>query len=566
MNDIKNYREALYHVKRGFLIIGLTGFTGSGCSTVRKILEGNDGPKFPGYDQLATYHSLGDQKEPTTGSEFGAGKSQRNRRIYDKLERTWKNLDWEPFKSIKVSTTIFIRSILRSLENKNTNENLQYIRALVGERKDQFEILRHLWTPEKPGQDLSEDIIQGYELANETYKQFRMKFNGKLGELITLMQDFGDDIRSYGTVMPDSSLNVRPAHLFVLPEALRRLIKAYRYARDANHFVVDAFRNPFEIEFFKWRYSEFYLLAILRDKRERWESLDLLVEDKEKLEKRESKSEKRSKENIREWIISQDIEECLTKADFYVENPKDENADYPYLKYNLIKLMCLAKSPGCIPPTQDERSMQMAMTARQMSGCISRRVGAAVINEDGYLIGFGWNDPPRGQPPCSLRTSKELVDNPNPTMFSKYEMSEEFRSHIRTTCYTDQPFCFRHELSAVKKTDDGHREFTRALHAEENALFQAIRNSGNYLDGAILYTTDQPCTLCGKKAYHLGIARIVFIQDYPGIATDQTLQVGDRQPLKPIEVMRFQGITGSAYFKLFSSLMPEKDIIHLYEE
>lgn len=33
------YKEALYSVKRGFLIIGLTGYTGSGCSTARKILE-----------------------------------------------------------------------------------------------------------------------------------------------------------------------------------------------------------------------------------------------------------------------------------------------------------------------------------------------------------------------------------------------------------------------------------------------------------------------------------------------------------------------------------------------
>lgn len=32
------YGEALYGIKGGFLIIGLTGYTGSGCSTASRIL------------------------------------------------------------------------------------------------------------------------------------------------------------------------------------------------------------------------------------------------------------------------------------------------------------------------------------------------------------------------------------------------------------------------------------------------------------------------------------------------------------------------------------------------
>jgi len=37
--EITTYADAIHHVKRGFLTIGLTGFTGSGCSTARRILE-----------------------------------------------------------------------------------------------------------------------------------------------------------------------------------------------------------------------------------------------------------------------------------------------------------------------------------------------------------------------------------------------------------------------------------------------------------------------------------------------------------------------------------------------
>jgi len=561
MERIDSYSEALYHVKRGFLIVGLTGFTGSGCSTVRSILESEKKPKTPGYNVISTFQSSQSQRNHTHKEIRKNAKSDRDRRIYEKLARTWQGLLWEPFVPVKVSTVIFTSAIACALNGKVKGNDLKGIQPTIRAKESKLKAISGLWAADKPDDDMSWELVDAYETADALYDQFKGGFHCRLGEFTKLMQDFGDQIRSYGTVEPGSAARADPANLFVLPEALRRIIKAYRNAKQASHFVVDAFRNPFEIEFFKWRYSEFYLLAVLRNKKDRWEDLDLLKDEKERLEARESKTRNRTKENITEWIISQDIEECLTKADIYVENPRDETGEYPYLKFNLLKLISLAKSPGCIPPTKDERSMQIAMTARQMSGCISRRVGAVVVNQEGYLAGFGWNDPPRGQPPCSLRTAKELLENPSQPIFSKFEMRKEFRELVRRTCDVNQPFCFRHEFITLTNKTDGEREHTRALHAEENALFQALKGAGDNLEGATLYTTDQPCTLCAKKAYHLGIDRIVYIQDYPDIAVAQTLEAGTRR----VEVQRFQGVTGSAYFKLFSSLMPEKDIIQLYD-
>jgi deoxycytidylate deaminase len=110
--------------------------------------------------------------------------------------------------------------------------------------------------------------------------------------------------------------------------------------------------------------------------------------------------------------------------------------------------------------------------------------------------------------------------------------------------------------------DEGEKtEYTRALHAEENAFFQASRNTNTELIGATLYTTDKTCNLCAKKAYQLGISRIVYIDNYSDISIPQTLEVG----LRRIEVDRFMGITGPAYFKLYVSLMPEKELIKIYD-
>jgi dCMP deaminase len=517
-------------------------------------LEGKNKIALPGFRTIDKDISQILEKDRTTQQI-----SQRNKRIFNKLERTWKQTSWQPFIPIKVSTVIFIAVLLASLKSKKNIDVVNLLKQLSKEHTKELKHLANLWTKKKPEVKSFESIITGYEKADKLYDKFKLVYTKKQGKLTEIMQNYGDELRSFGEIFHDPKKESvpHPRNLFKLPEALRRLIKAYREIKNADHFVIDAFRNPLEIEYFKWRYSEFYLLAVLRNQKQRHASLDLLKVDKDKIDKRESNRANGHSNNIGKWI-GQDLNECISKGDLFIENIFDENKEYPYLKYNLTKIVCLANNPGCIPPTQDERAMQMAMTARQMSGCISRRVGAVIVNEEGYLTGFGWNDPPRGQPACSLRTARELIEDPSRDVFSTYEQSPKFKNHVKNNCILDLPFCFRSELKSIDNGQNSEKkEFTRALHAEENALFQATRNSRQDLRGCMLYTTDQPCNLCAKKAYQLGINRIVYIQEYPGIANEQTIEAGNRI----IKVERFQGVIGSAFFKLFTNLMPEKDII-----
>jgi len=548
--EINTYKDAVFAVKRGFHIIGLTGYTGSGCSTFSNLLSKKNKPKLPDYDAIK-------------GFDTSEGKSKRDKRIYDKLVRHWNQLKWEPFVPIEILTVIFAFVIQRVQEKTKCDSSLLEIKQFIKGKEKRLQYLTYILSTKKISKNQNDKIIDSYNLCKSLYSEFKQKKRkeNKFDELITLMQNYGDEIRKYGKVCPTERTSISPKNLFVLPEAIRRIIKSFR-EKDYSYFAIDSFRNPFEIEFFKWRYSEFYLVAILREKEDRHKGLNLLGDSLKELDKRESGERfQRSSENIESWVVSQDIKQCLNKADVYIENQTDSTSTYPHLRFSLIKVITLAKYPGCVPPTRDERSMQVAMTARQISGCISRKVGAVVVNKGGYIIGIGWNDPPRGQTPCSLRTGKDLVDSPDKTVFSEYELSSDFVSHIRTNCYTKNPFCFRSELPIVLNEQNGaKREFTRALHAEENALFQANQISGSTLSGATLYTTDSPCTLCAKKIYQLGIERIVYIEDYPGIAIKQTINAGDRK----ITVSRFQGIIGSAYFRLYNSLLSEKDLIQLY--
>src|SRR5690606_35150891 len=79
------------------------------------------------------------------------------------------------------------------------------------------------------------------------------------------------------------------------------------------------------------------------------------------------------------------------------------------------------------------------------------------------------------------------------------------------------------------------------------------------VQGGILFTTASPCELCAKKAYQLGINRIVYIDPYPGIATSHVLASGEKVPRLEL----FRGAVGRAFHKLYQPLMPYKDELDL---
>lgn len=549
-DQFNDYLSAMFY-NEGPLIIGLTGYTGSGNSTAKGILSQEEKIIIPGIQSI------------------NAGVDQNfqiDKRYYERIKAGWAEVNWQKFTTIEVSKIIFA-FFLNKLTNENARNNQEKeIVKYIKQQKVNLEGLQHIFDQENNmSKEEAKKLVNSYESAINIYKHFKSSFDKKeLGDFITLLQDLGDEIRRYGSVEIKKTKRVSsPKHIYVLPKSISRIISAYVIGEEAKYFVIDTFKNPFEIEYFKHTYSSFYVVGVLReiDDRQRI-MLELLIrQDFKKIDEREKTiGVKKNKDNISKWITSQDIDECLNRADMFILNKFSKTKTYEHLKFGLIKLISLNNKPGCFTPTTDERCMEVAMSVRLSSGCISRQVGAVVIDSNKRVLGVGWNDPPKGQVACAFRTCKELVYDPSSEIFSEYERTPEFVEHVKKLNRENKPFCFRTQLARFKK-ESKKAEYTRALHAEENALFQAMSNGRKNLNGATLYTTSSTCTLCAKKAYQLGIERIVFIDEYYDMAIPQTLKAGDRN----IELTRFTGIIGSTYHELFLSPMPEKSILNLQE-
>ena len=284
-------------------------------------------------------------------------------------------------------------------------------------------------------------------------------------------------------------------------------------------------------------------------------------EDIKKQSKKEYQTQSLKNE---EDFVSQNIQECIAKSDIFIVNNgklEDKDSNVIELYGQLIKYISLIRHPGLITPSNDEKMMQIAYTAKLNSGCISRQVGASVTNKNGSLKSIGWNSVAEGQTPCILRSKEDLLSNTTSKAYSQYEKSSEFKKMIQTTTDLNisfglnQSFCFKSIYTKNTEKEKGNQVHTRALHAEENAFLQLAKYGSEAIKGGTLYSTASPCELCSKKAYQLGIERIVYIDPYPGIAKEQILKSG----LFPPKIDLFKGAIGQAYHKLFEQIVPYKD-------
>ena len=78
------------------------------------------------------------------------------------------------------------------------------------------------------------------------------------------------------------------------------------------------------------------------------------------------------------------------------------------------------------------------------------------------------------------------------------------------TCW-ERGGCLREKLGIPSGT---RAEICYATHAEQNAIIQAAR-LGVSIDGATLYCTHQPCSVCAKMIINAGIRRVVYQEGYP---------------------------------------------------
>ena len=130
----------------------------------------------------------------------------------------------------------------------------------------------------------------------------------------------------------------------------------------------------------------------------------------------------------------------------------------------------------------DAYFMEIARVVASRSTCLRRKIGAVIVKGK-QIVSTGYNGAPAGHPHCG------------------------------------DVGCARENVPSGQRS-----ELCRAAHAEQNAINFAARY-GIPIEGSTIYTTTYPCSWCAKSIVNAGIARVVYLDDYPDPLAKEILSV-----------------------------------------
>ena len=329
-------------------------------------------------------------------------------------------------------------------------------------------------------------------------------------------------------------------------------------------YLIDSLKHPEEVELLRSVFtSAFCMVGVVAD---------------DSIRKKRLHEQKRISDSDFDAISETDADERLghgqkaldtiLKADYFFANNYGTSAEIAGECKRLLNLLFACE---IVTPRRDEFGMEAAFAAADQSACLSRQVGAAVVSQDGDILATGCNDVP--EVGGGLYTSESGKDE---------------------RCYTRSGFCYNDEekriiaeeiLAILKESginlkDKNYArikqiilgrtrlktliEFSRAVHAEMDAIITVARTAALGLVGSTLYVTTYPCHNCAKQIIAAGIKRVVFLEPYVKSLAQKLHSDAINNPLETpsehkVTFDNYGGVAPSRYADFFSMGRDRKD-------
>ena len=305
----------IYKLRQDFLVIGLTGRTGSGCSTIAKVLSESN------------FNKLKSEFKEFRDGEID-NNVRKNRIVYNYMKE-----HWHPFTIIKASDVIFYYALLlndfETFKNNlflttatstgkvgRTSEDVivKGIKDSLGQLKTDFEALHSdvvecdNYLNNKGYRKDATEIDKFKQLILVQIPKFRNKLDEHLNQTFKKMpgkdlQRWGNNIRNFNSVISQNIIHEKSPSC--LASKINQFIKMFRTkdkeASPSNPtlIVIDALQNPYEILYFRERYSAFYTISVNTEEDVRKTKLALIgyrrneieeIDEEEKVKKELSQS------------------------------------------------------------------------------------------------------------------------------------------------------------------------------------------------------------------------------------------------------------------------------------
>jgi len=225
-------------------------------------------------------------------------------------------------------------------------------------------------------------------------------------------------------------------------------------------------------------------------------------------------------------------------------------------------------------PTRAETAMHKAAAVAANSACMSRQVGAAIVSKKGELIGVGWNDVPKfggglyiEEDQFTWNQEQQAVVDSDHRCFKwggnkchneirRLDILDRIAKSVAASSHVRKETTAKDIRALLDGTDvDSLTEFSRAIHAEMEAILSVAREGRHSLEGATLYTTTYPCHNCARHIVAAGISMVMYIEPYlKSLATAlHNDALTERRDAKDkVRFVQFDGVAPRNMLRMFS--------------
>lgn len=374
--------------------------------------------------------------------------------------------------------------------------------------------------------------------ASDSIKEFSVKKNLELPsvagkkslEAISMMQDRGDDMRRMeeddAAVIVSVVQKIRKlrAELTktpsvpgapVLPDGIPRV------------YIIDSLRHPAEAHLLRQLYGDaFALIGVVCDERERERRLRERLFLKEDWGRPETMAAVRKfmerDENDSGQSYGQHVRDVFQESDFFIDNTLiDEKNDLGLMNDDLARLIDLITHAKILRPTIAETAMHHAYSAMLRSACLSRQVGAALVDGGGSVVATGTNEVPKagggvyGEGFSEEKHDSRCAFHNTPACSNNIEQNRIIKELIKMFPALGDGKTEEQAIQQIRRTRiGGLLEFSRSVHAEMDALLSAAR-AGVSPVGTRLFVTTFPCHYCARHIVSAGVYEVQYIEPYP---------------------------------------------------
>lgn len=327
--------------------------------------------------------------------------------------------------------------------------------------------------------------------------------------------------------------------------------------------IIDAVKNPAEVRRLRAVYkSAFWLIGVFAPEEKRLRRL------KDRFRKNEDRAKAMRIDEDEGNSSGQRVAKTMELADYFIRNNSDSLSE---LSKSTDRFFEIIFGIGVKTPTLDESSMYAATAAASRSACLSRQVGVVIVNSDGEIIGTGTNDVPKfggGLYPTNPPEGVTIIDNRCYNWQNGMCHNDDRKKRLAEHATDD---LVKYLMAGTK--DDARRvvasseiksliEFSRAVHAEMEAIVSVARTGGKGIVGSTLFSTTYPCHSCARHVVAAGIRKVVYIEPYAKSLAlelhDDAISSDEKDFGKKVVFLQYEGVSPNNYLAVFKSGLDRK--------